>query len=205
MHFASFLGNGNLLRIEIEAPIHRRIGISCQTFAGDTFQQMVAADTSGNMTDGNRRQGFHNKVWLLLFKKVNRKFWIHLIFSATIVLENIYVVVEEVFANRDSAQQVMRSPCYQWVALSDWNKLCSPALGCWCWPSQWTGKRRNNCKTAMKWTFSLPVEFWFVTRQCTSFYLVLLVHSWVQFWSGLYTVCSQGCSAHAAYLVYHFN
>ena len=85
-------------------------------------------------------------------------------------LENIYVVVEEVFANRGSAQQVMRSPCCQWVALTDWNKLRSPALGCWCWPSQWTGKRRNNCKTEMKWTFSLTVEFWFESRQCTSFY-----------------------------------
>ena len=67
MHFASFLGNGNLLRIEIEAPIHLRIGISCQTFVGDTFQQMVAADTRDNMTDGNRRQGWHNKALLLLF------------------------------------------------------------------------------------------------------------------------------------------
>lgn len=74
MHFASFLRNGNLRQTDNEAPIHRHIGISCQTFVGDTFQQMVAADTSGNMTDGNRRQGFHNKVWLLLFKKVNRKF-----------------------------------------------------------------------------------------------------------------------------------
>ena len=54
MHFASFLGNGNLLQIEIDAPIHRRIGISCQTFEGDTFQKMVAADTRGNMIDGNR-------------------------------------------------------------------------------------------------------------------------------------------------------
>ena len=69
MHFASFLGNGNLLQIEIDAPIHRRIGISCQTFEGDTFQKMVAADTRGNMIDGNRRQGLHNKVLLLLFLK----------------------------------------------------------------------------------------------------------------------------------------
>ena len=131
---------------------------------------MVVADTRGNVTDGNRRQGLHSKVLLLLFlKSQNKNFEFIWVISATIVLENIYVVVEEVFANRDS-QQVMRSPCYQWVALTDWNKLCSPALGCWCWPSQWTGKRRNNCKTAMKWTFSLPVEFWFVTRRCTSFY-----------------------------------
>ncbi len=83
--------------------------------------------------------------------------------------KNIYVVVEEVFVNRGS-QQVMWCPCYQWVALTDWNKLRSPALGCWYWPSQWTGKRRNNCKTAMKWTFSLPVEFWFESWRCTSFY-----------------------------------
>ena len=79
---------------------------------GDTFQQMVVADTRGNVTDGNRRQGLHNKALLLLFLKSQKEIFNSSDISATIVLENIYVVVEEVFANRDS-QQVMRSPCYQ--------------------------------------------------------------------------------------------
>ena len=73
MHFASFLRNGNLRQTDNEAPIHRHIGISCQTFVGDTFQQMVAADTRGNVTDGNRRQGLHNKALLLLFLKKSKE------------------------------------------------------------------------------------------------------------------------------------
>jgi hypothetical protein len=112
MHFSLFLRNGNLRQTDNEAPIHRHIGISCQTFVGDTFQQMVAADTRDKTTDGNRRQGWHNKALLLLFKKLSKENFNFVLLLALQYLEHIYVVVEEVFANRGS-QQVMRSPCYQ--------------------------------------------------------------------------------------------